>query len=138
MNLTQANRAKWQTRWEAAHVFEADPDPKRQKIMVTFPLPYMNGPLHVGHAFSASRVDASARFKRMQGFNTLWPWAWHWLNRCSARANALQEVTKLSLKFCGKWMAFQNLSCKNLLILSIWLSIILTRVAWLLKHRFYC
>ncbi len=69
---------KWQTRWEAAHIFEADPDPKRQKIMVTFPYPYMNGPLHVGHTFTASRVDAYARFKRMQGYNVLWPWGWHW------------------------------------------------------------
>lgn len=60
MNLTRQIEQKWQARWEAAHVFEADPDPKRQKIMVTFPFPYMNGPLHVGHAFSASRVDAYA------------------------------------------------------------------------------
>ncbi len=69
---------KWLARWEAAHIFEADPDQTKQKVMVTFPFPYMNGPLHVGHAFSASRVDAYARFKRMQGYNVLWPWAWHW------------------------------------------------------------
>ena len=69
---------KWLAKWENAHIFEADPDPNRQKIMVTFPFPYMNGPLHVGHAFSASRVDAYARFKRMQGYNVLWPWSWHW------------------------------------------------------------
>jgi leucyl-tRNA synthetase len=69
---------KWCKKWVDAHLFEADPDTKRQKIMVTFPFPYMNGPLHVGHTFTASRVDAYARFKRMQGFNVLWPWAWHW------------------------------------------------------------
>ncbi|MGB9914191.1 MAG: leucine--tRNA ligase [Candidatus Bathyarchaeales archaeon] len=69
---------KWQARWEAARIFEADPDPKRKKLLVTFPYPYMNGPLHVGHTFTATRVDAYARFKRMQGYNVLWPWAWHW------------------------------------------------------------
>ncbi len=69
---------KWLRRWEEAHVFEADPDPARQKILVTFPYPYMNGPLHVGHTFTATRVEAYARFKRMQGYNVLWPWAWHW------------------------------------------------------------
>jgi len=69
---------KWQARWEAAHIFEADPDPKRKKLLVTFPYPYMNGPLHVGHTFTATRVDVYARFKRMQGYNVLWPWAWHW------------------------------------------------------------
>ncbi len=78
MSQTKQIEQKWQTKWEKAHVFEADPDPKRKKIMVTFPFPYMNGPLHVGHAFTASRVDAYARFKRMQGYNVLWPWAWHW------------------------------------------------------------
>ena len=69
---------KWQKKWEAARVFEADPDPKREKLLVTFPYPYMNGPLHVGHTFTATRVDVYARFKRMQGYNVLWPWAWHW------------------------------------------------------------
>jgi leucyl-tRNA synthetase len=78
MSHTKEIEQKWQGKWEAAHVFEADPDPKRKKTMVTFPYPYMNGPLHVGHAFTASRVDAYARFKRMQGFNVLWPWGWHW------------------------------------------------------------
>ncbi|MCW4003183.1 MAG: leucine--tRNA ligase [Candidatus Bathyarchaeota archaeon] len=78
MSQTNQMEQKWQAKWEAAHIFEADPDPKRQKIMVTFPYPYMNGPLHVGHAFTASRVDAYARFKRMQGYNVLWPWGWHW------------------------------------------------------------
>jgi leucyl-tRNA synthetase len=38
----------------------------------------MNGPLHIGHGFTATRVDVYARFKRMQGYNVLWPWAWHW------------------------------------------------------------
>ena len=78
MSQTKQIEQKWQAKWENAHIFEADPDPKRKKIMVTFPYPYMNGPLHVGHTFTASRVDAYARFKRMQGYNVLWPWAWHW------------------------------------------------------------
>ena len=69
---------KWQRRWEEAHIFEADPDPKRPKCFVTFPYPYMNGLLHIGHAFTAARVDAYARYKRMRGYNVLFPWAWHW------------------------------------------------------------
>jgi leucyl-tRNA synthetase len=69
---------KWIKRWEEERIFEADPDPKRGKVFVTFPYPYMNGPLHLGHVFSGSRIDAYARFKRMQGYNVLFPWAWHW------------------------------------------------------------
>jgi leucyl-tRNA synthetase len=78
MSSSKEIEAKWRGSWETAGIFEADPDLKRQKVMVTFPFPYMNGPLHVGHTFTASRVDAYARFKRMQGFNVLWPWGWHW------------------------------------------------------------
>jgi leucyl-tRNA synthetase len=78
MSSSKEIEAKWRESWESAGIFEADPDLKRQKVMVTFPFPYMNGPLHVGHTFTASRVDAYARFKRMQGFNVLWPWGWHW------------------------------------------------------------
>ncbi|MDG6938894.1 MAG: leucine--tRNA ligase [Nitrososphaerota archaeon] len=69
---------KWVKKWEEAELFNADPRPDKEKIFVTFPFAYMNGPLHVGHAFSATRVDVYARFKRMQGYNVLFPWAWHW------------------------------------------------------------
>ncbi len=83
---------KWQKKWEDARVFEADPDPKRKKMLVTFPYPYMNGPLHVGHTFTATRVDVYARFKRMQGYNVLWPWAWHWTGQ--PLLGASQRVAK--------------------------------------------
>ena len=69
---------KWMTKWNTDRVFEAEPDANRQKMLVTFPYPYMNGPLHIGHAFTSTRVDVYARFKRMQGYNVLFPWAWHW------------------------------------------------------------
>ena len=78
MEFLKKIEGKWQKRWEQNHVFEADPDPAKPKIFVTFPYPYMNGPLHVGHGFTATRLDVYARFKRMQGYNVLFPWAWHW------------------------------------------------------------
>lgn len=69
---------KWVDRWYRAKIFEARPDRGKKKVFVTFPFPYVNGPLHLGHAFTATRVDVYARFKRMQGYNVLFPWAWHW------------------------------------------------------------
>jgi len=83
---------KWQKRWENAKIFEANPDPNKKKFFITFPYPYMNGPLHVGHAFTASRIDAYARFKRMQGYNVLFPWAWHWTGQ--PLAGASERVAK--------------------------------------------
>jgi len=78
---------KWRKKWETARIFEADPDQKRKKCFITFPFSYMNGPLHVGHGFTATRVDAYARFKRMQGYNVLFPWAWHWTGETIAGAS---------------------------------------------------
>jgi len=78
---------KWRKKWETARIFEADPDPTRKKFFITFPFSYMNGPLHVGHGFTATRVDAYARFKRMQGYNVLFPWAWHWTGETIAGAS---------------------------------------------------
>ena len=68
----------WLKVWNDKRIFESESVPGRKKAFVTFPFPYMNGPLHIGHCFTATRVDIYARFKRMQGYNVLFPWAWHW------------------------------------------------------------
>ncbi len=77
---------KWQEEWAKAKIFEADPDPKRPKCFVTFPFPYMSGPLHVGTSFTASRIDVYARYMRMRGYNVLYPWSWHWTGKPLAGA----------------------------------------------------
>jgi leucyl-tRNA synthetase len=87
MEFLKQIEEKWQKRWETAKTFEANPNPQKEKFFITFPYAYMNGPLHVGHAFTASRVDAYARFKRMQGYNVLFPWAWHWTGQPLAGAS---------------------------------------------------
>jgi leucyl-tRNA synthetase len=38
----------------------------------------MSGPLHTGHLYTSIRADTYARYKRMRGYNVLYPWAWHW------------------------------------------------------------
>jgi len=75
VDLEEIDR-KWARRWREEKVFEADPQ-DREKNFVTFPFPYMNGPLHLGHAYSSTRMDVWARFRRMQGYNVLFPWSWH-------------------------------------------------------------
>jgi leucyl-tRNA synthetase len=68
----------WLKLWEDRHVFESDPVTGKKKIFVTVAFPYMNAAVHVGTAFTAAKVEFYARFKRMQGFNVLFPYAWHW------------------------------------------------------------
>ena len=68
---------KWQDKWEGAKAFEANIDGDTPKFFITFPYPYVNGAPHVGHAYSSLRTDAYARFKRMRGFNVLYPQGFH-------------------------------------------------------------
>ncbi|MHA2187572.1 MAG: leucine--tRNA ligase, partial [Candidatus Thorarchaeota archaeon] len=68
---------KWQKRWKKDKIFEADPDPKREKWFLTCPYPYVNGSLHIGHGRTYTLGDLLARFKRMQGYNVLYPMASH-------------------------------------------------------------
>jgi leucyl-tRNA synthetase len=68
---------KWQARWREARLFEADPDPSRPKFFVTFPYPYVNAYPHLGSAFTVLRVDVTARYKRMRGYNVLFAQGWH-------------------------------------------------------------
>ncbi len=69
--------SKWQQKWADAKLFEADAQPGKKKFFLTFPYPYVNGLPHVGHLFTLMRVEAFARYKRLQGFNVLWPQGWH-------------------------------------------------------------
>lgn len=45
--------------------------------MVTFPYPYMNGRIHLGHAFSFTKAEFTVRFMRLKGFNAIWPFGFH-------------------------------------------------------------
>jgi leucyl-tRNA synthetase len=68
----------WLKVWKDRRIFESDPVVGKKKVFVTVPFPYMNAPVHVGTGFTAVRAEVYARFKRMQGYNVLFPWAWHW------------------------------------------------------------
>ena len=58
--------------------FQCDPDDShREKFLVTFPYPYSNGNLHLGHAFSLTKAVFRAQFERNRGKNSLFPFAFH-------------------------------------------------------------
>ena len=48
-----------------------------EKFMVTFPYPYMNGYLHLGHAFSMSKAEFMVRYQKQKGKTALWPFGFH-------------------------------------------------------------
>ena len=64
---------RWQARWERDGLYHADIDPSRPKFYALTMLPYPSGELHIGHWYAMTPSDARARFKRMQGYNVLFP-----------------------------------------------------------------
>lgn len=67
---------RWQQVWREEKIFEPEPD-DRDKFFITVAYPYPSGGMHVGHARTDLLPDVFARFKRMQGYNVLFPMAWH-------------------------------------------------------------
>ncbi|MCH7902590.1 leucine--tRNA ligase, partial [archaeon] len=64
---------KWQKKWEKEKVFESKMDEKKEKYYVLEMFPYPSGNLHMGHVRNYSIGDCIARFRRMQGYNVLYP-----------------------------------------------------------------
>jgi leucyl-tRNA synthetase len=76
--------SKWVREWFENRLFEPVVDEGRPKFFICVPYAYQNGPLHLGHGFTFTRGDVIARYKRMRGFNVLFPWAWHWTGEAVA------------------------------------------------------
>ena len=69
---------KAQELWEKNKAFESNaPTTNDPKYMVTFPYPYMNGKLHMGHAFSLSKPEFAVGYQRLKGKRTLFPFGFH-------------------------------------------------------------
>src|SRR5216110_1226641 len=62
---------RWQERWEAEGLYDADPDPARESFAIAHPPPNVTGDLHLGHALQLSLADTIVRTRRMQGYNVL-------------------------------------------------------------------
>ncbi|HRJ40885.1 MAG: leucine--tRNA ligase [Caldilineaceae bacterium] len=64
---------KWQAAWEAAGQHDTIEDPSRPKWYAVTMLPYPSGDLHTGHWYAMTPSDAGARYRRMNGYNVLFP-----------------------------------------------------------------
>ena len=69
----QVFEPKWQKQWEEDKLYRAVINNRKPKHYALTMLPYPSGDLHIGHWYAMIPPDARARFKRMQGFNVLFP-----------------------------------------------------------------
>lgn len=111
---TLRNIEKWaQNLWDKELTFQQNApeilpniskrDPKRSrssdslnesydKYMATFPYPYMNGRLHLGHVFTISKAEFTIGFERLNGKKTLFPFGFHCTGMpISAAADKLKQ-----------------------------------------------
>jgi len=68
---------KWQRQWEAdgTHRYDWD-DEVRPVYSIDTPPPYPSGDFHMGNFLNWTYFDVRARYKRMRGYNVLFPQGW--------------------------------------------------------------
>ncbi len=64
---------RWQDFWEDEKVYHFDPGSKKEPFTIDNPPRYASGPLHAGHAVHYTHIDFVARYKRMRGYNVMFP-----------------------------------------------------------------
>jgi valyl-tRNA synthetase len=75
-NFTEIE-AKWQAKWEEMGIYHYDwNDKTRPPFSIDTPPPYPSGELHMGNVLNWTYFDMVARYKRMQGYNVLFPQGW--------------------------------------------------------------
>ncbi|MBO6036990.1 MAG: class I tRNA ligase family protein, partial [Acetobacter sp.] len=58
--------------WESQQAFSARPQSEKKPFTIMIPPPNVTGTLHMGHALTMTLQDMLIRWKRMQGYDTLW------------------------------------------------------------------
>jgi len=64
---------RWQEFWADNSVYRFDPGSDRPPFTIDNPPRYASGPLHAGHAVHYTHIDFVARYKRMRGYNVMFP-----------------------------------------------------------------
>ena len=117
---------KWQKFWEENKIYAFDRnDYSRPTYSIDTPPPYPSGELHVGNALNFAYIDFVARYKRMRGFNVLFPQGWdcHGLPTEVRVERALEktkreiprdEFLRLAREFTLKWIEPMRAALKAL------------------------
>jgi len=117
---------KWQQKWEEMGVYRFDwNDHSRPIFTIDTPPPYPSGDFHMGNALNHTYFDIVARYKRMRGYNVLFPQGFdcHGLpteveteEHYNIKKTDLtpEEFTKLCNQFVDKYINIMRTAIKRL------------------------
>ena len=77
-NIWNSIENKWLDFWEKNYTNRSDPQPNMQKFFITVAYPYPNSPQHIGHGRTYTIADVHARYKKLKGYNVLFPMGFHY------------------------------------------------------------
>ncbi|KAF5325592.1 hypothetical protein D9611_000840 [Ephemerocybe angulata] len=106
----KALEVKYQDRWQSERLFQVNAPSQEElaglskeeikqkfpKWFGNFPYPYMNGSLHLGHAFTISKIEFAAGYQRMLGKRVLFPHGFH-VTGMPIKASADKIIRELEL-----------------------------------------
>jgi leucyl-tRNA synthetase len=71
--IPQSTEESWQKAWKNANIFHAELNDQNPTFYCLEMYPYPSGKMHMGHVRNYSIGDAVARYKRLMGFDVLYP-----------------------------------------------------------------
>ncbi len=96
--------------WLDGKYFHAEVDEKKNPYTIVIPPPNITGQLHMGHALDNTLQDILIRFRRMQGFDTLWlPGTDH-----ASIATEAKIVEAMKAEGISKWISAEKASSREL------------------------
>jgi valyl-tRNA synthetase len=117
---------KWQQNWEEMGIYRFNrTDDPRPVFTIDTPPPYPSGDFHMGNVLNWTYIDALARYKRMRGYNVLFPQGWdcHGLPT-EVKAEEIYKIKKTDLppaefiklckQFVGKYIDVMKKAVKRL------------------------
>jgi valyl-tRNA synthetase len=85
---------KWVQSWDSS-IYHFDWESNKSQYIIDTPPPYPTGNFHIGNALNWCYIDFVARYKRMQGYNVMFPQGWdcHGLPT-EVKVEQLNHITK--------------------------------------------
>ncbi len=75
-NPTESEQS-WAKKWQQSDLYSFKSGQAREEsFVVDTPPPTVSGSLHIGHVFSYTHTDMVTRYKRMKGYNIMYPMGW--------------------------------------------------------------